>query len=161
MNENFKYRSAFSYFRMGLAAGLVDREALVAWADNEIAAHANPAHEIIELALCGRRPYSEIIWLLNQFQGAPDYDLGLKLVFARAGMLFEQHPDRADEIVYALGLINEEGFLPREVQTQLVALGHELEQYRQAMLTRSDLEQRLSNFLAPYAAFKPQLDALA
>ncbi len=142
---------------MGLAAGLVDREALVAWADREIVASADPAHEIIELALCGQRPYSEIIWLLNQFQGDPDYDLGLKLLFARAGVLFEQHPERVQEIAYALHLLNEEGFLPREVREKLNALDGDLDQYRQARISRAELGIKVSGFLSLYAAFRPQL----
>lgn len=143
---------------MGLAAGLVDREALVAWADKEIVVSADPAHEIIELALCGQRPYSEIIWLLNQFQGDPDYDLGLKLLFARAGVLFEQHPERVHEIAHALHLLNEEGFLPREVREQLNALDGDLEQYRQARISRAELGLKVSGFLSLYAAFRPQLE---
>jgi hypothetical protein len=150
-------KGAFGYFRMGLVTGMVAKRELIAWADQQIVRTAEPDHEIIELALCGSRPHSEIIWLLSSFEGELGYGLSLPLLLARAGISFERDPRRTRDIVMGLRLLNEEEKLPKGVRTQLVLLQDQLERVDQSEASLDELAERLSRFLQGYASYRPRL----
>jgi hypothetical protein len=145
--------NVFSYFRMGLVTGLIDKQTLIAWADDEIMRQPVPKPEIIELSLSMDRPYSEIIWLLNSFEGETDYDLPLKLLFARAGMLLDQDTGRAPQIIKGLRLLCEEHYLDKRLRAQLSELDCDLDMYNHAYMPAQDLVERLSTFLSDYAVY--------
>jgi len=150
-------KTAFDYFRLGLVTGLVDRQALVAWADQEIMRSPVPEPEIIELSLAGDRPYSEIIWLLSSFtsqwQSKLNDGLPAKLLLARAGVLLEQDPSRAVDIMMGLRLLIEEDFMPKELKSRLGALKQSLDMYRQSAVSLEDLVRKLSSFLQEYSQY--------
>lgn len=150
-------KTAFDYFRLGLVTGLIDRQALVQWADREIMRDPTPEPEIIELSLAGDRPYSEIIWLLSSFtsqwQSKLNDGLPAKLLLARAGGLLEQDPGRVVDIMMGLRLLVEEDFLPKELKSRLGSLKQSLDLYRQAAISLEDLVQTLSNFLQEYSGY--------
>jgi hypothetical protein len=150
-------KSAFGYFRMGLVTGMVEKRELIEWADREIVRCPEPDDEIIELALCGSRPHSEIIWLLSSFEGELDYGLSLPLLLARTGISFERDPWRARDIVMGLRLLNEEEKLPDGVRIQLTALRHQLERVDQRETSLDELGERLSRFLQGYTSYRPLL----
>ena len=58
--------------------GLIKKEEVINWADHELLASDKPDHEVIDLSLAGHMPYSQIIGLLNTFQGNPDHSLPLE-----------------------------------------------------------------------------------
>lgn len=147
----------FSYLRMALVTGIVDKETLIAWADQQILHDSTPDDRIIELSLSGKRSYSAIIWWLREFQGAPDHDLALKALLARAGLLLTQDPARAVDLVYGLRLLNEEAYLPRQEHEQIAELKIALAKYREGALTYADLHTLLASFLAQYAPYQTLL----
>ena len=157
MHASVDHRDAFGYFRMGLVTGLIDKSALVAWADREILRDRTPGHALIELSLSGRRPYSQIIRLLTGFERGADYRVSLKLLFARAGRLLEAEPGRAADIIMGLRLLNEEEYFPAEIKARLLGLRADLELHRQGALSAEDLTDRLAGFLAPFAAYRELL----
>jgi hypothetical protein len=157
MTASFRTKDAFGYFRMGLVTGIVDKHALVEWADHEIACNPRPEHEVIELALTGSQPYSQIIRLLTGFEGKADYSLSLQLVLARAGMLLEQDSGRTIEIIMGLRLLNEEEYFPRDVKLRIAELKDRLSLYRQAMLTLEELTLQLASFLDQYKDYRSML----
>jgi hypothetical protein len=142
---------------MGLVTGIVEKRELIVWADREIVRCPKPDDEIIQLSLCGSRPYSEIIWLLSSFEGELDYALSLPLLLARAGISFERDPRRARDIVMGLRLLNEEEKLPKDVRTQLLSLRDQLERCDQRGASPDALAERLSRFLEGYASYRPLL----
>ncbi|MBN1580402.1 MAG: hypothetical protein JXA89_06840 [Anaerolineae bacterium] len=152
--------NVFSYFRMGLVTGLVDKQTLIAWADSEIMRQPIPQPEIMELSLSMNRPYSEIIWLLSSYEYKADYDLPLKLLFARAGMLLDQDASRAPEIVMGLRLLNEEEHLDKGLRVQLSDLDRCREMTSRGEIAKDDLVERLSRFLADYAAYADDVQQL-
>jgi len=158
---NFRNKDVFGYFRMGLVTGIVDKRSVVEWADNEIVRNPIPGHEVIELSLSSNRPYSQIIWLLSSFEGEPDYDLPLKLLLARAGVLLDQDPSRASAIIMGLRLLIEEEHLSKDVKSQLADLKSYLDMYKQTNISFEDLTTRLSSFLDRYADYRPQLNQIA
>jgi hypothetical protein len=160
MEATVRLKDAFGYFRMGLVTGLVDRPALVAWADREILRSPSPGHEIMELAVCGNRPYSQIIRLLTGFERGADYRLSLKLIFARAGSLLEAEPGRTADIIMGLRLLNEEEYFPGEIKARLLSLRADLELHRQAALSAEELTAHLAGFLAPYSDYRALLSDL-
>jgi hypothetical protein len=157
MAASFRTRDAFGYFRMGLVTGIVDKHALVQWADCEIARNPSPEHDVIELALTSGQPYSQTIRLLTSFEGKADYSLSLKLLFAHAGLLLERDPRRASEIVMGLRLLNEEEYFPRDIKVRIAQLRNQLDLQRQALLTVEDFTSQLSSFLDQYKDYRPLL----
>jgi hypothetical protein len=133
--------------------GLVDIETLVAWADRQILETPLPSPELIELSLSGRLPHSQIIRLLNLFQGIPDYDLPLKALLARAWRLHNGDPEKARKLWLGLRLLNAEERLPQEVRTGLVELVGFYQQFEQGLVSLEELSARLQAFLEPYAIY--------
>ncbi len=161
MKTPLNHKTAFGYFRLGLVTGLLDKRALVKWADVQIMSSPAPTPEIIELSLSESRPYSEIIWLLSHFEGEPSCELTPKLLLAYAGILLENDTGRAPDLIMGLRLLNEEEYLPQEVKIQLTELERHLEQHTQASLSYQALVERLAGFLDKYTAYRPQLAQLA
>jgi hypothetical protein len=150
-------KGAFGYFRMGLVTGIVEKQELIQWADREIIRSLQPEHEIIELSLCGRRPHSEILWLLSSFEGELTYGLSLRLLLARAGLAFERDPTRARELILGLRLLKEEAKLPKGVKSQLVTFQNKLQGYERGSVSLDQLGADLSRFLERYAKYRPLL----
>jgi hypothetical protein len=160
MNQQVGYKEVFGYFRMGLVTGLVDKQELIAWADRQIIEKETAESEIIELSLCGKRPYSEIIWLLGQFEHGSDYQTSVNLILARAGLLAEQNSRKASDIIMGLRLLIEEEWLAKTVKAQLQTQKHNLEQYKSQAITYDSLAGQLRQFLAPYRQYRPHLTTL-
>lgn len=142
---------------MGLVTGLVDKEAMIAWADAEILHEAAPDDRIIELALSEKRSYSAIIWLLRDFQGLPNYDLALEALFARAGQLLAADPGRMIDILMGLRLLDEEEYLPSAAREPIRELKAAMASYRQDALPLSGLQTLLTSFLARFRSYEPLL----
>ena len=85
-----RYADIFGNFRLALTTGLEKKAATVAWSEREILRCEVPAYEVIELSLASRQPYSQVIYLLSEFVGERDYILALRLLLARAGLLFDR-----------------------------------------------------------------------
>jgi hypothetical protein len=151
MNASFRTKDAYSYFRMGLVTGIVDKQSLVEWADNEIVRNPEPDRAMFELSLSGSRPHSQTIWLLHEFERGADYSLSLSLLLARAGILLEQDPEQASAIIMGLRLLNEEEYFPKDVRSNIADLRDHLDRYEQASIPFDDLVERLSEFLNKYA----------
>lgn len=151
----------FTFFRMGLATGLLDREAVIAWADRKIMESGIPDPRIMELSLASGQPFSQLIGLLNQLlHGYVEYDVPLKLLFARAGLLLEDHPGKAMEIAQGLVLLLAEEFLPRNVRNELHSVEGDLELFGLSLLSIQSLRNRLAGFLDGYAEYSPFLSGL-
>ena len=149
-----RHKQAFGYFRMGLVTGILDKQALVEWADQQILQDPVPEWEVIELSLSGHLPYSQLVRLLTGFQGAADYDLPLKALFARAGIWLEEDPGRAVRIIQGLRLLNEEEYLPADIRRPLADLDGCLDLHRQNGIDLDELTARLSAFLKQYAGYR-------
>jgi hypothetical protein len=140
----------YCYYRLGLVTGLVEIPELIAWADEQILISSVPPSELIDLSLSARLPHSQILRLLNQFQGAPQYDLPLALLFQRAAALLAAEPGRAVPILQGLRLLDAEEYLPPHLRPQIRRLDECLQGYRQGRLAAPELHQTLQEFLDPY-----------
>lgn len=160
MTPSLSTAQVFCYLRMGLVTGLVDKAAMIAWADAEIMRAAIPDDRIIELALSGHRSYSAIIWLLRDFQGLPTYDLALEALLARADRLLTADPARTLDIAFGLRLLDEEEYLPKAVRAPVQDLKIVLDAHRRGELPLIDLHTQLAGFLARYRSFAALLDHL-
>lgn len=157
MDQQMGYKEAFGYFRLGLVTGFVSKEELIDWADREIMDKPVAGPEIIELSLSRKRPYSEIIWLLSQFEHGSDYQASVNLFLARAGLLAEQANDQISPIIMGLRLLIEEEWLAKTTKASLQTLKQELEQYKSQAITHDNLAKQLNQFLAPYRVYRPHL----
>lgn len=158
MNQAPGYKELFGYFRMGLVTGLVSKEALIAWADQEIINQTITPVEIIELSLCGKRPYSEIIWLLSQFEHGSNYQTSINLILAQAALRLEQASQSAKIIILGLRLLIEEEWLTKDLKQQLQTLKNK--QKQQPANTDSTLAADLHAFLAPFRQYQADLPLL-
>jgi hypothetical protein len=147
MKTNLPDETICCFLRLGLVTGLIERQAVINWADRQILERPVPEEFIIELALSSRQPYSQMIWMLNHMQGAPEYELPLKMIFARAGILLEEDAGRAKKIAQGLSLLMAEEYLPKETREQLYSLEDNLELYQLELITLEDFQERLSSFL--------------
>lgn len=151
----------FTFFRMGLVTGIVERQAVIDWADRKILESAVPDPHIIELSLANDQPYSQLIGLLNQLlQGFVAHELPLKLLFAQAGRLLETKPSQAREFAQGLVLLLAEEFLPREVRNELCAIEGDLELFQLSMLSYQSLKNHLAGFLSQYKIYETTLAEL-
>ncbi len=151
-------KEVYRYFRMGLVTGLLDQQAVAAWADQEILQSEIPDIEAIELSGSGRLSYSQLIGYLFDIQGEPNYDLPLKMIFARAGMALEEDPGRARAILLGLRLLKAEEFLSKDVKAQLTELEKDLELFERKKLPAEELTERLARFLRPYRECRTLLE---
>jgi hypothetical protein len=140
-----------------LVSGLVEKQALIDWADRAILEETVPAEDLIELSLSARLPYSQVIWLLNSYQGQASYDLPLNLLFSQAGKLLEQDNSQAERIILGLRLLIEEEYLHKELKVSLSTLEGILSAYRQGELVQERLCELLAEFLAPYQKYRSLL----
>jgi len=147
-------KSLFCYFRIGPVTGLLDRQSVIAWADEEIIKNPSAGDDVIELALASQQSYSQIIWLLNRLQDNADIDLPIKMLLARAGVLLEQQPEQATEIGMGLQLLLAEEFLPGEIRSLLRVMENDLESTPLSPIAADDLARRLSAFLGDYAIYR-------
>lgn len=147
----------FLFFRLGLVTGLVDQKALVAWADRTIEQNPNPSDEILELALSGKRPLSEMLWLLSSFVDSPQFDRPLKLLFTAAGLHLEEAEIRSPNIISDLLLVAAETLLPQDSKAQLGILEKYRSAYQQNALSAAELSKKLASFLQPYSAYRTAL----
>jgi hypothetical protein len=145
----------FTFFRMGLVTGLVDRQAVTAWADRQILAAPVPDPHIMELSLAGSQPHSQLIGLLNQLlEGFVEVDIPMKLLFAHARKLLEDDPGRAKEIAQGLVLLLAEEFLPRDLQNELYSIEGDLELFQLSLLSSQAFKGRLKGFLDFYSPYR-------
>ncbi|MBX7236548.1 MAG: hypothetical protein K1X65_19350 [Caldilineales bacterium] len=150
----------FCYLRMGLVTGLIDKAALIAWADAEIMAAALPDDRIIDLALSQNRSYSAILWRLRDYQGPPIYELALEALLARAGRCLAADPGRATDIALGLRLLDEEEYLPPLIRRPIQDLKAAIDDWRRGHLSPAGLHAHLAAFLAPFRAYEALLDHL-
>jgi hypothetical protein len=160
MPPRFSPAQVFCYLRMGLVTGLIDKAALIAWADAEIVAAALPDARIIDLALSQNRSYSAIIWRLRDYQGPPIYDLALEALLARAGRCLAADPGRASDIALGLRLLDEEEYLPSLIRRPIQDLKTAISDWRCGQISAADLHAQLAGLLAPFRAYEALLDHL-
>ncbi len=159
-NEPFSYKEAVGYFRMGLVTGFVSKQELIDWADREIMRHETVEPDIVELSFCGKRPYSEIIWLLGQFEHGSNYQTTINLILARADLIREQNNIPAADIIMGLRLLIEELWLDKATKALLQTLKESLEQYQKQAITHDNLAEQLNQFLTPYRPYRALLTQL-
>jgi hypothetical protein len=160
MNKPFSYKEAITYFRMGLATGLVSKQELIDWADREILRNEEVEPDIVELSFCGKRPYSEIIWLLGQFEHGSHYPTAFNLIMARADQLWQQDSVSTSDTIMGLRLLIEELWIEKPTKLQLQALNERLTQYKSQTISHDKLASELGQFLAPYRPYRAQLTPL-
>jgi hypothetical protein len=148
---------AYGYFRLGLATGLVERSAPIAWADRQIMSDRPPTAEILELSLSTRQPYSQLIRLLTIFHPSLDYDIPICLLLARAGLLLESGRQTAVELILGLRLLLAEAHIPALLRGSLVELDQSLQDYRAGQLSQTALADQLAGVLSPYEVYREWL----
>jgi hypothetical protein len=154
-------RDVYEYFRLGLTTGMVDKVSVIDWADRHIVGAAVPEPGLIELSLVGSGTYSQVIYVLSRLRGDRDSQLGLGLLLARADLLLEQDPARADDILAGLRLLLEEERLPADVRSRLTEIMDARASLQLKGHGSETLLERLTSFLGLYARYRPLLEQIA
>lgn len=160
MSPTLSTSQVFCYLRMALVTGLIDKPALIAWAEAEIMAAATPDDRIIALALSEHRSYSAIIWQLREYQGSPTYDRALEALLARAGQVLAASPARAFDIAMGLRLLDEEEYLPQAMRERIRDLKAAIDGVRRGDGSLTALHAHLAGLLAPFRAGEALLEHL-
>jgi hypothetical protein len=153
-------KDKFEFFRIGMVTGLIEKEEVINWADRELLSSDKPDHEVIEVALAGRLPYSQIIFLLNTFQGNPDHDVPVKMVLAYALFKTRDNIDKTKEIIQGIRLIKAEYGIDRHIVKGLTALEEGLESVRNGKIKIEELHQNLISFLMEYSDYQEKVNQL-
>jgi hypothetical protein len=95
-----------------------------------------------------------MVALLGELSGPASYGTPLNLLFARAGMLLEQNPDRYANIIRGLRLLLAEELRPVEIRSRITSLENDLALLAKSELTPAECMRRLSAFLSPYVEFR-------
>ncbi len=151
---NPTHQQVYSYFRMGIATGIVAKEDVIAWADAELLRQPEPSPGLIELSLSGQLPYSQLLHILNALQLAPDYDLPLNLLLSPAGLLLEADPSQAPRLVTCLSLLLPEEYLSKVIKAQITILAEEVQLLEPGGLDLKELQKQLKRFLKPYRKYQ-------
>jgi hypothetical protein len=143
----------FCFLRLGLVTGLVEKESVVAWADDMLVRENPPDFGVIELSLSRQLSLAQVVGLLNRLQGKVSYDMPLKLLFARAGGRLAAGSMSVTEIIQGLRLLLAETYLPVPVRQAIGELDQALTRSLEGLLSEADLRGRLAAFLEPYALY--------
>lgn len=144
----------FGYFRLGLVTGILEKKDVIAWADREILHNPDLEPETIELSLSSHLNHSQLLSLLNLFQGTSISTMPIKLILARAGIILEIHPEKLNKLLLGVRLLIAEEYLPIDIREKLVDLEKSLVNQRQGKITSNTLQQKLVDLLEPYHKYR-------
>jgi hypothetical protein len=160
MQNKLRYKDIFEYFRLGLATGLLEISQVIAWADREIAGSIVANHEVIQLALSSQSPYSQLIGLLNTFEGIANPRISNMMLLALAQWRCESSTMSTVSIVQGICLLQAEPHVEKEVRVQLSSLNAKLLEFNQSIVSGADLHHLLEEFLSPYKEYRPVIEEL-
>lgn len=149
-----KYKDIFEFFRLGLVNGLILKDMVIKWADNELIRNAKADPEVIDLSLAGRLPYSQLIGLMNTFQGIPNDPLPIQLILAHALTIFESSPEKSESIIMGIRLLKAEAKVTKLLASELTTLEKGLSDYKQSNISFLELQNRLGIFLNTYREYQ-------
>jgi hypothetical protein len=85
------YIDLLGMFTIGLENGLLEKQAIVRWADIIILQDEQPDYFVIELSLCGHKSVNDIVTLLNEIIGASTPQISGRVIL---GLLYHRYVDR-------------------------------------------------------------------
>jgi len=145
---------------MGMVTGLIKKEEVINWADHELLASDKPDHEVIDLSLAGHMPYSQIIGLLNTFQGNPDHKLPVYMVLAHALYRSNNHLLDDVKIIMGIRLIKAEANMDKEIIEGLTIIEEGLKDHTNNRLPIEGLHQILISFLNQYSKYQKEIEEI-
>jgi len=151
-------KDKFEFFRIGLVAGLIEKEEVINWADQELLTNDRPDSEVIEVSLAGKLSISQIVGLLNTFNGPPDHDLPIKMVLVHAYSKVQNNINQTREIIQGIRLIEAEPRIDPGIIRGLSELEESLDRHSNSELSIEDLHTDLLQFLSHYAKYKNEVN---
>jgi hypothetical protein len=140
------------YYGIALAAGLLTKQEVIAWADEKIAALAEPPEILLDISLAENRGTGEVVDLLKNLIKSNIDKVSTKS-FERLALLLKKRLDKqkisTDEVASALyALWNQSAGLPEHYESFCLWVDDEFSLVRQGIKERSSAEEELSEFLA-------------
>lgn len=148
------YKDIFEFFRLALVSCLMEKEELIQWADEELLTKNLMNNDVIELSLSGQLPYSQLIGMLNTFQGIADRELPAKLLFSYALSKDSTNINQIQALISGFQVLNAENYCNKEVKKQLTVLENHLARYKKSKLTLEELQNHLDLFLNQYIEYQ-------
>lgn len=148
------YKTIFEFLRLGLVTCLMEKQEVIQWADEEILSSKKSNNDVIELSLSGQLPYSQLIGLLNTFQGIPNRQSLTQLLLSYARNKYLLNPDQSQVIISGLQVLKAENYCDKVLGKQLTMLENHLIRYENSELTSEELQIELENFLNQYSAYQ-------
>jgi hypothetical protein len=153
-------KEKFEFFRMGMVSGLIEKEEVIKWADHELITSDKPDHEVIDLSLSGHLPYSQIIGLLNTFQGNPDHKLPVYMVLAHALSKSQNNLVNTVNIILGIRLLKAEANIDQEIIEGLTIIEKALKDHTKGNLPIEELHQILLLFLTNYSNYQKEIEGI-
>jgi hypothetical protein len=152
-----QYKDKFEFFRLAMVTGIIEKTDVIRWADDELLASTKPDTEVIELSLSGQLPYSQLIGLLNTFQGNPDHELPVKMLLAYTIPICRNNPERTKAIIQGIRLIKAEAGIEKQIVEGLNKLEMDLQKYQDGQFAQDILHSELMKFLLHYQEFQKEV----
>ena len=147
MAEILADQIVYTFFRLGLVSGLLPKAAVFAWVDCQILQRELPTEALIELSLSERLSYSQVAYLLNDYQEGADLNLPAKMLLAHAGRLLKQDASQVVRLIQGLSLLNAEYYLSSDLRSGLCNLAACLQELRAGTVTTPQLVKCLAAYL--------------
>jgi hypothetical protein len=148
------YKEIFEFFRLALVTCIMEKEELIKWADDELLFRDDVNNDIIELSLSGKLPYSQLIGLLNTFQGIPDHQLPIKLLFAYVISKCSADKEQIQSLISGLQMVKAEAHVEKKTVKEINELENDLAFYQKSELTLDELHEKLESFLNQYIEYQ-------
>jgi hypothetical protein len=151
-------KDKFEFFRVGVVAGLIEKEKIINWADQELLTNDTPDPEVVEVSLAGGLSYSQIAGLLNTFNGPPDHDLPIKMLLAYALTIVQDNIDQTKKTIQGIRLIKAEPRIDSGIIQGLSKLEEGLDRHLNGELSIENLHADLLQFLSQYAEYNNEVN---
>jgi hypothetical protein len=160
LNDDMKYKNIFEFFRMGMVTGLMTKEQVIQWADMEILHNGSIDPDLLELSLSGRLPYSQLLGVMNTFEGIPDYTTTINWVLTYASIQKIEDYDDIKRIVQGIRLLKAEAHIEKEVSNKITKLEEDSLKYELSNITKQIMMKRLNTFIDDYSQFKDDVEKI-
>jgi hypothetical protein len=153
-------KDIFEFFCILLAIGLITKEEVINWADNEILIKNSIDNDLIELSLSGSKSLSQLLVVMNLFNGKADYKKVICFVLAYASKITIENEEEAKRLIYEISLLKAEWHLSKELIDSINQLAWDLEKLEKKMINLEELNRRIILFFERYSYHYKEVQAI-
>jgi hypothetical protein len=143
-----------------LAIGLIQKEEIINWADEEILAKINIDTDLIELSLSGSKTISQLLVVMNLFEGKANYEKVIKCVLAYSSMKDHENEIDIKRLIQEISLLKAEAHIGREITHSINKLEWDLEKLEKRMISREEMQCQMKDFFSNYTIYEKEIQSI-